>query len=237
MNEPPPTPPRLRKWRGLHIDTRLRRLVFNLALAGAVVLAIYLWQPQWFSISQTISSMAHGGAKGTPTPPPTPTPTPKPTRVTYPYLGESWTVDSVQFTPLNVRYTYGSGGNHATVGDIYAVVMLRITNHQGGDYAVIPAPNCAVLLCKFYIRDKEGRKYPPVNYDPLLTKLQTVILPAGSYVDGSYTFEVPAADARANALQLLYYHDPLTDANAVVRWNLAPRPLSATPTPAPTAHK
>jgi hypothetical protein len=74
------------------------------------------------------------------------------------------------------------------------------------------------------VTDSQGEKNPPMPYDPYHTGLRAVVLRDGGYQQGSYTFEVPERDVKTHGLQLLYYHDPLGDANNVKHWLLEPRP-------------
>lgn len=149
----------------------------------------------------------------------TPVPTVKP-KVPDPAIGGSQTVDNIKITLLGIRYTYGSGTTRANVGNIYAVVMLRIENRQGVDYPFSPNVVCQLGNCNFYLRDNQGEKNPPVLYDPYYTHLRAVVLQPAGVQQGSYTFEVPEHDRMAHDLRLLYYPSPLFDANAVYHWNV-----------------
>jgi len=152
-------------------------------------------------------------------PTPTPAPTPKP-KVPDPAIGGSQTVDNIKITLLGARYTYGSDALRANVGNIYAVVMLRIENRQGVDYPFSPNVTCQLGNCNFYLRDSQGEKNPPVVYDPYHTHLRAVVLQPGGVQRGSYTFEIPEHDRAAHDLRLLYYPSPLFDANTVYHWNV-----------------
>ena len=188
------------------------RFVLSVAVALAAAVSLYLLQPGWFAAPVTAVP------KTGPTAVPSPTPKPKP--VTYPYLGDTERVDNVWLTPLDVSYTRGSGANQANMGDVYAIVTMRIENHRGQDYGFVPNTNCLIQLCNFYVHDSQGEKNPPVAFDPYHTHLRAVVMQDGGHQVGSVTFEVPAHDAEAHSLQLLYYHDPFADANSVVHWQL-----------------
>lgn len=145
----------------------------------------------------------------------------------YPYLGETrGSNDGILITPLSVSYTPGDRGTLANKGYLFAIVTLRIQNARAGDYAFLPAVNCLVQVsCNFYIRDSFGEKNPPVLYDPQHTGLRGVVLqPHGQQV-GSYTFEVPKSDVQNGSLQLLWYPNPVSDANFLVHWWLIDRRL------------
>jgi len=186
-----------------------------MAVLGTV-LAILRLQPAWFSAnSNTIPPSVTRVA-----PTPTPVPTVKPISAHYPYLGQGVTIGNITIIPLEVRYTGGSSANQPNVNDEFAVVMLRLVNHQDKDYNVIPNASCLLGVCNFYVRDSEGRKNPPLSYDPFRTRLRPVILQPNSAIDGSYTFEVPRYDAEHNTLQLLYYDSPILNADSLTHWQL-----------------
>jgi hypothetical protein len=198
-----------------------RRLVLSIAVALAAAFALYLFQPGWFTAPANATPGTSPAATATPTP------RPRPRRDFY--LGQAHMVDNLEVTPIQVTYTRGSGDHVANHGDIYAIVMLRFVNRIGGshDYTLVPDGNCMVGLlptCHFYVTDSHGEKNPPIPYDPYHTGLRAVVLQDGGYQIGSYTFEVPERDVKMHTLQLLYYHDPIGDANNVKHWLLELRP-------------
>ncbi len=189
------------------------RFVLSIAVALAAAFALYLFQPGWFS--------APAAAVPQTGPTPTPTPTPRPQPPHFPYLGQPRHFDKYILTPLSVRYTRGSDGNVANQGDVFVVVMLQYRNTSNGDLTLVPTVNCGLPYCNFYVLDSQGEKNPPIRYDPYHTGLRPVVLQANGYQEGSYTFEVPERDVgKTHALQLLFYPDPLTDANNVKHWYL-----------------
>jgi len=192
------------------------RFIISLIAALSIVLAVFRLQPDWFSPNSNVVPTSVAGVAITPTP----TFTPKLTSSHYPYLGQGITIGNITILPLTMRYTYGSSANQPNVGNEFAVVMLRLVNHQDKDYDVIPNVPCPLVTCNFYLRDSEGRKNPPLSYDPFRTQLRPVILQPSSAIEGSYTFEVPRYDAEHNSLQLLYYDNPLLNADSVTHWQL-----------------
>src|SRR5438552_4597382 len=193
------------------------RFVLSIAVALGAAFALYVLQPGWFSAPAVAGP--RGGVRVAPTPKPKPKPAPH-----LHYLGQQQSVDSVAVMPVNVTYTRGSGSDTANKGYVYAVVTLLIVNHRGQDYGFVPDVTCAVQYCHFYVRDGQGEKNPPTPYDPYHTRLRAVVLQDGGLQQGSLTFEVPERDVKAHSLQLLYYHDPLGDANNVVHWELRSPP-------------
>lgn len=194
------------------------RFVLSVAVALAAVLLLYVLNPGIFSAPVVATPQVSAS------PTPTPTPRPKPRR-SYPYIGGTRRIDNVLIKVVRVQYTHGSGTDQANQGNVYAVVTLRIENQRGQDYSFVPNVNCGLpLTCNFYVLDRQGEKNPPVRYDPYHTALRAVVLQDGGYQIGSYTFEVPERDARAHTLQLLYYHDPIADANSVAHWLLQKAP-------------
>jgi hypothetical protein len=192
------------------------RFVVSIAVAVGAALALYTVQPSWFTAP--VAARLHGGPRAVPTP------RPKTHLPHLHYLGQQQRVDNVAITPVNVTYTRGHGSGEANKGYVYVIVTLRIVNHRGQDYGFVPDVNCAVQWCHFYMRDSQGEKNPPTPYDPYHTRLRAVVLQDGGHQQGSLTFEVPERDVQAHTLQLLYYHDPLGDANSVVHWELRPPP-------------
>lgn len=192
------------------------RLVLSILVALAAALALYVLQPGWFSVPSV------GAPKPAATSVPSPTPKPKP--VAVPRLGESQRVDNVAVTPLDVTYTRGNGSVVANQGDVFAVIMMQFVNHSGHDITFVPNVNCTIPYCNFYVSDSQGEKNPPIPFDPFHTRLRAVVLQDGGRQQGTYTFEVPERDVRDHALQLLYYHDPVLDANSVRHWLLEKAP-------------
>lgn len=186
------------------------RFVLSIAVALAAVAALYLFSPGLFS----------GPVTATPRVPPRATPTPVPPPPRFPDIGEAHRVDNVVIQLVGVQYTRGNGANEANQGDTYAIVTLRIENERGQDYTFVPNVTCLLPYCNFYILDRQGEKNPPIHFDPYHTGLRAVVLQNGGYQVGSYTFEVPERDVKSHTLQLLYYHDPLGDANNVAHWLL-----------------
>ena len=206
----PPTPPAPSR-RRLSPGRATLRFVLSIAVALAAVGALYLFWPNLF---------AAPSAATPPLPPPRATPTPRPAPPRYPHIGQAHRVDNVLIRLVGVQYTHGSGANQANQGDTYAIVTLRIQNERGQDYTFVPNVACLLPYCNFYILDAQGEKNPPIHYDPYHTALRAVVLQNGGYQLGSYTFEVPERDVQNQTLQLLYYHDPLGDANNVAHWIL-----------------
>ena len=192
------------------------RLVVSIAVAMVAALALYTLQPSWFTAPA--AARLHGGVRAVPAP------KPKSHLPHLHYLGQQQRVDNVAITPVHVTYTRGSGSEVANTGYVYVIVTLRIVNQRGQDYGFVPDVTCAVQYCHFYVRDSQGEKNPPTPYDPYHTRLRAVVLQDGGHQQGSLTFEVPERDVQAHTLQLLYYHDPLGDANSVVHWELRPPP-------------
>jgi hypothetical protein len=192
------------------------RLVVSIAVAVVAALALYTLQPSWFTAPA--AARLHGGVRVVPAP------KPKPHLPHLHYLGQQLRVDNVAITPVHVTYTRGNGSEVANTGYVYVIVTLRIVNQRGQDYGFVPDVTCAVQYCHFYVRDSQGEKNPPTPYDPYHTRLRAVVLQDGGHQQGSLTFEVPERDVQAHTLQLLYYHDPLGDANSVVHWELRPPP-------------
>lgn len=195
------------------------RFLLSIAVALAAVLALYLFQPGLFSVPAIATPRVI---------PPKATPTPRPSPPRYPDIGEARRIDNIVIKLMNVQYTRGSGAMQANQGDVYAVVTLRFENLRGQDYTFvpsIPSVTCGLPYCNFFILDSQGEKNPPIRYDPYHTALRSVVLQSGGYQQGSYTFEVPERDALAHMLQLLYYHDPVADANGVAHWILKEEPL------------
>ena len=188
------------------------RFVVSIAMAVIAALALYTLQPSWFTAPA--AARLHGGVRAVPTP------RPKSHLPHLHYLGQQLRVDNVAITPVHVTYTRGSGSEVANTGYVYVIVTLRIVNQRGQDYGFVPDVTCAVQYCHFYVRDSQGEKNPPTPYDPYHTRLRAVVLQDGGHQQGSLTFEVPERDVQAHTLQLLYYHDPLGDANSVVHWEL-----------------
>lgn len=188
------------------------RFVLSILVALALAFALYLFEPGWFS------APVAAGPQTAPQPTPTPTPKPRPPRL--PYLGEARHFDKYVLTPLSVRYTSGNGATAANVGNVFVVVTLRYANVSGADFTLIPTVNCGLPYCNFYVLDSQGEKNPPVAFDPYHTRLRPVVLTPGGHEEGSYTFEVPEHDVKTHSLQLLYYPDPLADANNVKHWLL-----------------
>lgn len=193
------------------------RFVLSVGIALALVIALYIYQPGWF-MTRVIPS----GTSPQPTAAPTSVPTPKPSPTPAdPSLGGHHTVDGIKITLESVEFTGGNSQRQANIGDTFAVVMLRVENLQSQDYGLVPNINCAVHFnCNFYVQDSQGEKNPPIAFDPYHTALRPVVLQPGGHQVGSYTFEVPERDAATGRLALLWYHDPLTDANNVQHWKL-----------------
>lgn len=189
------------------------RLLLSIALALAAALALYLFQPGWFANPSAAPAHSHHT--------PVPTATPKPKVPPVPYLGEEQHFDNVSITPLDVTYTRGSGLLQANTGNVFAIVMLRIVNHTGTDYTLQPNVPCVIPYCNYFAVDTLGEKNPPVPYDPYHIHMRAVVLQDGGQQVGAYTFEVPERDAKAHALKLLYYPNPVLDATIVKQWLLA----------------
>jgi len=196
------------------------RFIMSVVAVLGAVLALRRLQPAWFSGTSPIVPTSVAGVAPTPTP----VPTMKPPSAHYPYLGQGVTIGGITIIPLTVRYTGGSSANQPNINDEFAVVMLRLVNHQDKDYSVIPNASRLLGACNFYVRDSEGRKNPPLSYDPFRTRLRPVILQPTSAIEGSYTFEVPRYDAEQNTLQLLYYDSPLLNADSLTHWQLKSPP-------------
>ncbi len=211
-----------REWTGFGRRQRSPlRLALSLGLAAAAIILLYVNQPGWFAAPVAVIAPLNPAH---PTPAPQPSPTPKP-QVRDPYIGELQVdnINGVRITLVDVHYTYGSGADQANKGNVYAVVRLRFENRSGGDYPLVPNVNCQLgYNCKFFVRDNQGEKNPPLPYDPDHTHLRAVVLQDKGYEEGSYTFEVPDRDRfnRAQPLQLLYYPNPLTAADTIYRWIL-----------------
>src|SRR5690242_2968074 len=153
----------------------IRRLILSIAVALAAALALYVFQPSWFSAPANATPHTSGPATTTPTPPPTP----RPPREFY--LGQPRVVENIEIIPQQVTYTRGSGDHVAHRGNVYAIVTLRFVNRNGGshDFTLLPDANRMVGLlpaCHFYVTDSHGEKNPPIPYDPYHTGLRAVVL-------------------------------------------------------------
>lgn len=195
-----------------------RRFVISLAVALCAFLALFLLQPSWFVVSHNVVPTPVAGAIVTPTPAPIPTPNASPPH--YAYLGQAAVIDGISIAPLAVRYSEGKGADKPNMGDVFIVVLLHIGNKQGRDYNLVPDTGRLLGVCHFYVRDNEGRKSPPLSINPYRTQLRAVVLQPNSFIDGSYTFEVPQADASKQTLQLLYYNSPILNADSLTHWLL-----------------
>jgi len=200
------------------------RLVLSLIVALGLLFLLFHLQPSWFFAGGTVVPTPVSGIIATPTP----ISTPKPVLPRYPYIGQAALINSTSITPLGVQYSQGDNANKPNVGDVFAVVLLHIANHQDKDYNLVPNVPCLLAACNFFIRDGEGRKNPPLPFNPYRTQLRSVVLAPGSSIDGSFTFEVPQSDAAYQTLQLLYYDNPIFNADSLTRW-LLKLPSRSTP--------
>jgi len=197
------------------------RFVLSTAIALGLVAILYLSQPGWFT-TRIITGVAPGPAPTAgPSPPPTPAPKPKPAPPLAGIGGSHISPDNIKITLENVQYARGGDGRVANQGDTFAVVTLLIENQQNQDYSLQPNVSCGLrLTCNFYVQDTQGEKNPSVPFDPYHTALRALVLQPRGHTKGSYTFEVPESDATAGRLELLWYYQPLTDANNVQHWQL-----------------
>ncbi len=197
------------------------RFVLSTAIALGLVALLYLSQPGWFTTRIITGAGPSAAPTAGPTPPPTPTPKPKPAPPLEGIGGSHISPDNIKITLTNVQYTRGGDGRVANQGDTFAVVTLLIENQQSQDYGLQPNVSCGLrLFCNFYVQDTQGEKNPPVPFDPYHTALRAVVLQPHGHTKGSYTFEVPENDAAAGRLELLWYYQPLADANNVQHWKL-----------------
>ena len=197
------------------------RFVLSTGVALGIVAILYLFQPNWFT-TRIITGAAPGPTSvAGPTPTPTPTPKPKPAPPLEGIGGSHMSPENIKITLEDVQYTRGGDGRVANQGDTFAVVTLLIENQQNQDFALQPNVSCGLrLFCNFYVQDTQGEKNPPVPFDPYHTALRAVVLQPRGHTKGSYTFEVPENDAAAGRLELLWYYQPLADANNVQHWKL-----------------
>ncbi len=196
------------------------RFVLSTGIALGLVVILYLAQPGWFT-TRIITGGGLGSAPTAgPTPPPTPAPKPKPVPPVEGIGGSHLSPNNIKITLEDVQYTRGGDGRIANQGDTFAVVTLLIENQENQDWNLTPNVTCGLSLCNFYVQDTQGEKNPPVPFDPYHTALRAVVLQSRGHTTGSYTFEVPERDAAAGRLELLWYYEPLADANNVQHWKL-----------------
>ena len=200
---------------GFGTERRSRpKLLLTIIISAFILLSVFALNPRVLPVHLTFPNVnAHQSRRvqHTHTPP-------------YPSFGvPRMSSDGLQVTPLTATNTIGTGVHFVGQGLTYEVVTFRFENMRSSDITLQPETFCALqVTCHFYIRDSQGEKNPAVSFDPFHNNIRLVILQPHGYQIATITFAAPAVDAKAGNLQLLWYSNPVTDANALYHWALRP---------------